>query len=413
VRGRRAQVPALVETAFAHDGHGPLSQGGEHRGGRSHCDPEVDCHWCRPGTAQLENGKRESTREHGCVSRQLRFGGQPLLRARTGQTGVKALGFDGSVEHAARLGPSLWVHARGATALSGRPEKTRAREIMAAHDVVFATETQRPEARAGEHKSRGASIGRARAESGTSSPGGTLSQHTRVGTVVPPTTRVFNTAAGPMLQPKTETERHGSAAPHRQKNKKRGMPGPRGYALLPLLMLPHAAAYESPYDPTCAAAAPPQQVTLQGDSTGPWEDITFLNSHGGDELVGAAYAHIPPMSLLPGDKLAFDTSVLGTDAMNVTLSLASCVPTRTVGSHNSEDGLTYTCEETLMPEHTVSLSPRPPPPSAPRAHDRHPNMLPCSCPTARDARGSPPCLCVSRSRTSFSTVWWDLPRRVT
>ena len=70
--------------------------------------------------------------------------------------------------------------------------------------------------------------------------------------------------------------------------------------------------------------------------------------------MGAAYAYVPPMSLLPGDKLAFDTSVLGTDAMNVTLSLSSCTPTRTVGTHNSEEGLTYTCEESLMPEHTVS-----------------------------------------------------------
>ena len=130
------------------------------------------------------------------------------------------------------------------------------------------------------------------------------------------------------------------------------MTGLRGCGLLPLLMLPHAAANESPHDPTCPVA-PPQQLTLQGDSTGPWEDIDWLNRHGDDKLVGAAYAYVPPISLMPGDKLAFDTSVLGTDAMNVTLSLSSCAATRTVGTENAEEGLTYTCEETLMPVHTV------------------------------------------------------------
>ena len=131
-----------------------------------------------------------------------------------------------------------------------------------------------------------------------------------------------------------------------------GHMGINGFALVPLLAAPYAAAYDDPYNPSCATA-PPLVLTLQGDSTGPWEDAAWLSNHGGDEIVGAAYANVPPMSLLSGDKLAFDTSVLGTGAMNVTVSLASCVPTRTDLGDNAEEGLTYTCEETLMPEHKV------------------------------------------------------------
>ena len=146
-----------------------------------------------------------------------------------------------------------------------------------------------------------------------------------------------------------------------------GHTGISGFALLPLLAAPYAAAYDDPYNPSCSTA-PPLVLTLQGDSTGPWEDAAWLSSHGDDEIVGAAYANVPPMSLLPGDKLAFDTSVLGTGAMNVTVSLASCVPTRTDLGDNSEEGLTYTCEETLMPEHKVrSVTCLPARPAASRA----------------------------------------------
>jgi hypothetical protein len=127
---------------------------------------------------------------------------------------------------------------------------------------------------------------------------------------------------------------------------------PMAGLLLSVLLLPRVEAFDSLYEPTCPVV-PPQQLTLQGDSVGQWEDSAWLSAHGDDKLVGAAYAYVPPMSLRPGDKLAFDTSVLGTDAMNMTLSLSSCVPTRTVDTDNSEEGLTYTCEETLMPEHTV------------------------------------------------------------
>lgn len=223
---------------------------------------------------------------------------------------------------------------------------------MAARDVVVTTAT-RPA------QSRGPSTVGSRPEDvGPQSQGGTPPQltHGVSQAVVPPTTRVFNTAAGSTL-------RHSKSAPggyvnrakpRRSQTNTLRMPGLCGSGLLSFLLLPHAVAYESPFDPTCPAA-PTQQLTLQGESTGPWEDIDWLNSHGGDELVGAAYANVPPMSLLPGDKLAFDTSVLGTDAMNLTLSLSSCKPTSTVGASNSEDGLTYTCEETLMPEHTVRL----------------------------------------------------------
>ena len=122
--------------------------------------------------------------------------------------------------------------------------------------------------------------------------------------------------------------------------------------LLLSVLLPRVAAFDSLYDPTCPVV-PPQQLTLQGDSVGQWEDSAWLSAHSDDKVVGAAYAYVPPMSLRPGDKLAFDTSVRGTDAMNMTLSLSSCVPTRTVGTDNSEEGLTYTCEEMLMPDHMV------------------------------------------------------------
>ena len=126
-------------------------------------------------------------------------------------------------------------------------------------------------------------------------------------------------------------------------------------AALPLVLAAavEATGHEDPYMPSCAASVP-QQLTLQGDATGNWEDSDWLDAHGGGELIGAAYASVPAMDLQPGDKLAFDTSVLGSDAVDVTLSLASCTPTTTIGNDNAESGLTYTCEEALRPDESVS-----------------------------------------------------------
>ncbi len=219
---------------------------------------------------------------------------------------------------------------------------------MAARDVVLTTAT-RLEAR-GDERMGCSGVGARRPEGGTPPRHATGVHGTGV---LPPTRVYFNTAAGRTCRDSSHSNSGtGVAAARRRQTKAARMRGLRGFGLLSFLMLPHAAANESPYDPTCPVA-PPQQLTLQGDSTGPWEDIDWLNRHGDDKLVGAAYAYVPPMSLMPGDKLAFDTSVLGTDAMNVTLSLSSCAATRTVGTENAEEGLTYTCEETLMPEHTV------------------------------------------------------------
>ena len=140
----------------------------------------------------------------------------------------------------------------------------------------------------------------------------------------------------------------------------RGSPYPAMACAVSLLATGAAAfgdAYIDPYVPVCATT-PPAKLTLQGAAVGGWEDDSWLATHAGAQAVGAMYANVPAMSLQPGDKLAFDTSVLGSEAVNVTLSLSTCVPTTTIPGDNAEHGLTYTCEETLRPDETVR--PRPP-----------------------------------------------------
>ena len=140
----------------------------------------------------------------------------------------------------------------------------------------------------------------------------------------------------------------------------RGSPYPAMACAVSLFATGAAAfgdAYIDPYVPVCATT-PPAKLTLQGAAVGGWEDDSWLATHAGAQAVGAMYANVPAMSLQPGDKLAFDTSVLGSEAVNVTLSLSTCVPTTTIPGDNAEHGLTYTCEETLRPDETVRARPR-------------------------------------------------------
>eukprot|EP01052_Picozoa_sp_SAG31_P011752 SAG31_NODE_673_length_12919_cov_143.235725_2_plen_1954_part_00 len=93
-------------------------------------------------------------------------------------------------------------------------------------------------------------------------------------------------------------------------------------------------------------------ATFEGAQTRPLtlDDSATLTTSA---AIGMAYASVPPVTLRPGDKLAFDTSYRGSTSVSLQLWLGTCKPWHAIDSINSESQLPRICEDMYVPSSSM------------------------------------------------------------